>query len=247
MTAEQIFHLRQLWQEAFGDSDTFLDDFFATGFSPDRCHCIWEDGVPVSALYWFDCQLEGQKIAYLYAVATAKNHRGQGLASRLMHETGDTLRSQGYSGAVLVPGEESLFAFYRKLGYRTVCRISAFSCNAGSAPVSLRKINAGEYARLRRQLLPEGGIVQEGETLSFLQTQARFYAGEDFLLTATVEGDTLLTQELLGNPDAAPGILRALNIPRGQFRIPGADRNFGMFLPLQVNCPVPAYLGLALD
>ncbi len=45
-----IADLRRLWQQAFGDSDETLDAFFATGFSPDRCHYIAEQGVPVSAL-----------------------------------------------------------------------------------------------------------------------------------------------------------------------------------------------------
>jgi len=57
----------------------------------------------------------------------------------------------------------------------------------------------------------------------------------------------LVAQELLGNVNAAPGILRAFNIPHGRFRIPGTGRAFAMFLPLRPQCPVPAYLGLALD
>lgn len=247
MTAECLSGLRQLWQEVFGDSDGFLDAFFATGFSPDRCHCISEGDEPVSALYWFDCSLGGHRLAYLYAVATAESRRGQGLAHRLLEQTHTILKSRGYSGVLLVPGTESLFAFYRKFGYRTVSKVSEFSCVWGDSAAPLRKVDLAEYARLRQQLLPEGGVVQEKETLAFLQTQAHFYAGEDFLLTAADDNGTLLVQELLGNPDAAPGILRALNIPAGRFRTPGTDRDFAMLLPLQENCPVPAYFGLALD
>ena len=46
----QIPALRALWREAFGDSDAFLDTFFATGFSPDRCRCIVEGGEAQAAL-----------------------------------------------------------------------------------------------------------------------------------------------------------------------------------------------------
>ena len=63
---EQVPGLRQLWQEAFGDSDAFLDGFFDTGFSPRRCLCV-TDGEPVAAVYWFDCRFAGEKLAYLYA------------------------------------------------------------------------------------------------------------------------------------------------------------------------------------
>ena len=88
--------LKALWQEAFGDSKETVDAFFATGFSQDRCHYIVENNVPVSALYWFNCELSGCKLAYIYAVATLKSHRGKGLARRLMEEAHQILKEQGY-------------------------------------------------------------------------------------------------------------------------------------------------------
>ena len=57
--------LRALWQEAFGDSDAFLDSFFSTSFCPHRCRCILSDDQSAAALYWFDCSLGGEKYAYL--------------------------------------------------------------------------------------------------------------------------------------------------------------------------------------
>lgn len=243
MTAE----LRRLWREAFGDTEEFLDAFFAHGFSPDRHHCICENNVPVSALYWFDCTFENQKFAYLYAVATLKSHRGKGLARRLLEETHTLLHQQGYAGAILVPGSKELFAYYHKLGYRKMGGISELSCQWGNAPVAITEIDADRYARLRKRYLPRGGVVQEKETLQFLHSYAKFYEGEDFLLCATAQENTLLAQELLGNALAAPGILRALNLPTGQFRIPGGGRDFALLLPLEKNCCKPSYFGLALD
>ena len=78
--------LRQLWQEAFGDSNAFLDGFFDTAFSPDRCLCVFEEDL-AAAVYWFDCRFAGRKIAYLYALATKKSHRGRGIARALAEET----------------------------------------------------------------------------------------------------------------------------------------------------------------
>ena len=79
-----IADLKALWQEAFGDSESWLDSFFENCFSPDRHHAVWEDKKPVSALYWFDCALSGHKIAYIYAVATGKNCRGRGLVKSVV-------------------------------------------------------------------------------------------------------------------------------------------------------------------
>jgi len=43
--------LRQLWKEAFGDSDAFLDIFFNHGYSRRRCRCITDGGTVGVRLY----------------------------------------------------------------------------------------------------------------------------------------------------------------------------------------------------
>lgn len=242
----QICGLRQLWKLAFGDSDDFLDAFFGTAFSADRCRCVTEGEQVAAALYWFDTEFEGQKVSYLYAVATHPDYRHRGLCRRLMEDTHAILREAGYDGALLVPQEEGLRKMYAAMGYRDCTAVSEFSCRAGE-PVPVRAIGREEYARLRRQYLPEGGVIQEGENLTFLENTARFYAGADFLLTASAGEDFLQGVELLGNRDAASGILAELGYPQGMFRTPGNTQPFAMFLPLKENVTAPNYFGLAFD
>lgn len=239
--------LRALWQEAFGDGDAFLDTFAKTAFSPARCRVLLQDGVPAAALYWFDCLCHGRRIAYLYAVATAKAYRGRGLCRALMENTHRHLAAAGYAGAVLVPGEPTLFQFYEKMGYAICSHVAEITPRAATEPVGLRKIDADAYAALRRQFLPEGGVVQEAESLAFLQAQASLYAGEHFVLAARREGTSLRGLELLGDPCAAPAILTALGCSRGRFRSPGGDRPFAMYHPLDDTVPPPTYFGLAFD
>ena len=90
-TAAQIPGLRALWKEAFEDTDLFLDAFFDRGFHPRRCRCITEQGAVLAALYWFEVNCGRQKYAYLYAVATAKSHRGRGLFGILLENDGGNL------------------------------------------------------------------------------------------------------------------------------------------------------------
>lgn len=241
-----ISALRGLWKEAFGDDDAFLDDFFTAAFSPRRMRAITENGQLKAALYWFDCGCRGKKLAYLYAVATAKAFRGQGLCRRLMEDTHRDLRQQGYAGAVLVPGEASLFEMYAGMGYEAFSGISEFSCTAQPGNLILERISAEHYAVLRRDLLPPGSVIQAGENLTFLQTQFDLFAGENLLLAAKKEGDALLCAELLGDIAAAPEILDALGCDRGTFRTPGSDRPFAMYHPFTED-PAPAYFGLAFD
>lgn len=244
---ETVPALRQLWQAAFGDSDAFLDGFFSAGFRPERCRCIFAENTVAAALYWFDCTLAGRKLAYLYAVATAPRFRGRGLCRMLMEDTRKFLHGRGYTGAVLVPGEKGLFEMYGRLGYRVCSGVTEFSCDPEGPEVPLRQVDASEYAALRRLHLPAGGVIQEGENLSFLQTQAELYAGDGFVLAAVCEKDTLTAAEYLGDPALAPGIVKALKQSRGQFRTPGNSRSFAMYLPLAGAAPVPEYFGLAFD
>ena len=52
--------LRALWREAFGDGDEFLDTFFDTAFSKERCRVAIDGERTVGALYWFDCSFKGK-------------------------------------------------------------------------------------------------------------------------------------------------------------------------------------------
>ena len=239
--------LRQLWQEAFGDDDSFLDKFFAAGYSKNRCRVVMQEGQAVAALYWFDCQWEGKKLAYLYAVATAKSFQGQGLCRSLMADTHQLLREQGYAGTILVPGSDTLRMMYEKMGYRTATTIREFTREAGLETFPLEKISAEEYARQRKAMLPAGGIVQEGAGLAFLETYANFYAGNGCLFCAIKDGQHLFVPEFLGDDTHIPGILRSLNCQGGTFRTPGAGKPFAMYHSLTDDPSAPTYLGHAYD
>lgn len=244
--ADDLPHLRKLWTEAFGDSEKFWRDFIGAVRPLVRCRCLWEEETLAAALYWFDCSWEDKPMAYLYGVATAKAFRGRGLCRTLMEDTHAFLKAQGYHGVILVPGGPELFEMYGKMGYSTCFHIREFTCQAGEA-IPLRQLDGEEYARLRRQYLPAGGVVQEGETIVLLDAQCQFYAADDCLVVCSSENGKLMAAELLGNEKAAPGILGALGCKEGRFRTPGTGRAFAMYHPLSDDPAVPGYFGLAMD
>lgn len=243
--ATHIPGLRKLWKEAFGDSDAFLDAFFQTAYAPERCLCITEGSQVLSVLYWFDVYAGSVPMAYIYAVATAEAHRGKGHCSALMQAAAAHLKEKGCAAAILVPGSEELATFYEKMGYRFAGGVHSFSCLPQVPAARLWQISAEKYGILRRQYLPKGGILQERENLSFLESYVNLYAGQDFLLAVYPEEDTLIGLELLGDPHAAPHILAALNAKQGTFRTPG-EEPFAMWLPFRDITP-PTYFGLAFD
>lgn len=234
--AQQIPQLRALWKEAFGDTDSFLDKFYSKAYCPKRCLCATEAGEVAAAAYWFDCG----DYAYIYAVATAKKHRGKGISHALMARIHSILTQEGYAGCVLVPGEESLREFYGGMGYENCGGVEEFDAQAAN-PLPLRKISVQEYAALRRVYLPQGGVVQEGANLDFLTCWAEFYEGANALLAAVWEDGKLLVLELLGSKEAAPGIAATLGADSGWFRTPG-EKPFAMHRPLNES-KAPKYFG----
>lgn len=244
---EQLPQLVQLWKEAFGEYDGFWELFLNTGFLPDHCRCITENGQAIAGLYWFDCSCGSDKIAYIYAVVTDSRHRGRGLCRKLMAEVHAHLAGRGYASAMLVPADGGLRQMYRKLGYEDCTSIGELSCAAGESAIEIRSVSVEEFAALRRKRLPDGSLLQEGIQLPFLAAQAQLFAGDDFLLAAYLEGETLHGMELLGNPEAAPGILKALGCSAGTFRIPGEETPFAMIHKLTVESVIPTYLGFSFD
>ena len=239
--------LRQLWKVAFGDEDAFLDLFFRLAFSPDRCRCILDGDHPVAAHYWFDCVCGGQKFAYVYAVATDPAWRGRGLCRALSEDLTHLLRHQGYHGILLVPQTTGLSGMYRKLGYQDCTRITESSVPAQNLGLSLRRLTAAEYAALRRTHLPAGAVLQEGDTLPFLDALYVFFAFDGGIAALHLEGDKLICQELLGDSGAAPGLVHALGCQVGLFRSPGPGRLFTQFMVLRPDAVRPQYFTFAFD
>lgn len=236
--------LKQIWTETFGD-DGWIDSYFRTAWALDRTEFLEREGEVAAALTWMDLSCQGRKLAYIYAVATRPAFQGRGLCRELMHRTHARLASLDYAGAVLVPAGEGLRRMYAGMGYENFGGIREITAKA-TEPVSVRKISPEEYTLRRRELLPDGGIIQENGAINYLAEGASLYAGEGFLLAASPEGDSLHGLELLGNSERAGGILAALGYETGTFRIPG-EEPFAMFCPFTADSWRPGYFGLAFE
>lgn len=243
---EQLPELKSLWRQAFGDTEEFIDRFFVTGFHPDRCMTVTAENTVCAALYWFDCLWQGRKLAYVYAVATGKAYRRQGLCRRLMEATHVRLQAQGYWGAVLVPGNDSLFSLYEKLGYTPFCPTTTHRILPGDTPCVLRPVNADTFGQLRSSMLPDNAVEQDGEDLAFAATFLDFYIGSGTLFAVARERDTLHFQEFLGDPAQLPGIVNALGAAQGIVRLPG-QTPFAMYRSLCDSKEIPSYFGIALN
>ena len=227
ITKKDIPCLRQLWQQAFGDSDAFLDKFFRVGFSFDRCRCIRQEREIAAALYWFDCTWNSKKVAYIYAVATDKAHRGKGLCRRLLEDTHAHLRAGGYAGAVLVPGSEALAGMYAKFGYRAFCPIKRAS---GQIPEKATQIPAAKYAALRQSFLDKNTVFHGAAALNFFATYGAFFQTEAGAFCGYQDSGVFHFEEVLGE-----NFLQQI------------DSVAAMYLPLDGDPTTPGYFAISLN
>ncbi len=242
---EDIPALRSLWQEAFGDSDAFLDLFFTLGFSPERALTAKEGENILAALYWFYCAWEENQSAYVYAVATKKEHRGKGVCRALMDKLHKEMGAMG-SSTILVPADDGLRKFYARMGYRDFGGMEESVCCPAGAPVTVQKLSVTEYMQERRGFLPEGGIVQEGEVLPFLERMLTFYGGENWLLAGYQDEGKWVFPEFFGDKALLPGILKALEIPSARVCSAG-ETPFAMYRPINGEEKRPTYFAFALN
>lgn len=227
-----IADLRALWKEAFQDNDNYLDLFFSTAYSEKRSMAAFIDNELAGALYWFDCVLEGKKTAYIYAVATAKKHRRKGVCAELLRHTHLHLQGMGYSFAILVPSEPSLFAFYEKQGYKTCGFIDELTVQNSGGEIEFRKISAKEYFILRKAYLKENSVNLIGYS-QFLDAQYDFFVGADFIFSKHKSGSFFT--EFLGDTSLLPLVISLLGLDSAKVRAIGNSRPFCMGIALDIE------------
>ncbi len=125
---QDIQRLREIWKVCFGDPDSYLDFYFSRGFPLFRTVVDRKDGKITSMLTvvpaFYKTGGKYFEAAYLYAVGTAPEYRGKGIATRLLSETHEILRKEGVKFTALFPAESSLYGFYEKVGYQTAFTVN---------------------------------------------------------------------------------------------------------------------------
>ena len=107
-----------LWKEVFGDEEEFIRSFMQNHHDSDNMLYIEENGRLLSMLHLIPFELEGREVGYIYAVATATDARGRGLASQLIEEAIEKARKKGFAAVITLPAEETLHEFYGRFGFK---------------------------------------------------------------------------------------------------------------------------------
>ena len=249
---KDLAHLTKLWCCCFGDDEAAVAEFWEifdqiTVFVAREKHPIaMLCALPVT--YFDECG-QAQRASYLYAVCTDEKYRGQGICSKLMKFAEAFLKKQGFALTCLVPSNESLFAFYRKLGYQTAFYHDIYTVDA-HGKAKIRKIDATTYQNLRQMQL-YSDFISYDEWLLALQNGLYRIETEDVICCAAAEkhSNQLVIKELLpDDPQSASALAAYLGCSEVKVRTLGSTLPFGMAKSLlDLPCPTQGYLGLAFD
>ena len=243
--AELEKNCRALYEEAFGISPSFDDALFRYAM-PQYLRVIAEGDAPRSMLFSIPYALvteNGKEEArYLYAVATAKDHRGKGLAKALLKR----VIAEGQP-LFLRPSSPSLFAFYQAAGLTPVSPVQVLTGEAeqNGEALPLKSLSPTAYLAAREAFLKPPYAVPTADflALGYLDGGALALAGE-FVAFYEMRGDRALFKEWLGNTAFAPRVAAYLGANRYELRTPCAE---GTPFGVAANCPKDLAFLIALD
>ncbi|PKM77948.1 MAG: GNAT family N-acetyltransferase [Firmicutes bacterium HGW-Firmicutes-15] len=114
---------KEIWKLCFGDSDHYIDFYYANRYKEDETLLLLQDGEILAMLTMLPIKtIAADKRSFnstmLYAIATHPKYQSRGYATQIMNFAYHYLRKKTNAFSILVPSEKQLFDFYRQQGYQ---------------------------------------------------------------------------------------------------------------------------------
>lgn len=117
---DEVAELKRLWLEAFGEDES-ATLFYNLAFEEIEVVVYKIQNEIVSMLHCIPCRLIGDKEeyngVYLYALATDKRFRGQGIMGKLIENVKNNLKEDNMDFLYLIPADAGLYDYYGKYGF----------------------------------------------------------------------------------------------------------------------------------
>ena len=176
--------LHALWQEAFEAEVQEAEHYFAHRHRHENMLVALRENEVAGMLSMLPISLVTQEktlpARYVFAVATFRKFRGQGISSQLMEAAHAHMQKEGMAASLLVPASKSLFDFYRKRGYETRFWLDSLSLSAHDIAqpppdAIISPLRAKDYFRLRNQAFSVSALFArwDEEALAFMIASAR--------------------------------------------------------------------------
>lgn len=161
-TAEEQERTKPLYREVFQeDTEAFVDFYYRE--RPKRILAMEEDGEIIAMLHLnpFLISFFGKEIkaSYIYAVATKKEKRRQGIMGELLRYSFTLLKEEGEAFCFLIPVAESIYSPY---GFRTVAELATENEKENLQNYILYAVPTEELLERRKK---EAALSSEEDTL----------------------------------------------------------------------------------
>ena len=160
--------IKRLWQQAFGDTNAWLDAYFRLRHADAHMYVTVveeEEIASMLSLLPLDLVYDKQHFSarYLYAVATDEQWRGLGLSQTMTEQALMDVQAQGVQAVVTVPATPSLFSFYAKQGFVPFSAVQTLDLDGSSLLLpcdgSIEPCDAPHLFALRKQLLQDSPFI----------------------------------------------------------------------------------------
>lgn len=184
--------LYALWAQAFGDGKDTIDAFFHLCYAPENTLVAETDGQVRAALYLLENKMQvGENIyraAYIYAAATERSSRKNGLMSALLQYAAETAAQRQIDFLFLTPADDGLFRYYGNRGFQTafakrVVRVSRADLQKAAGETRSTEIVAcNEQTARQTALQGKPHIVWSNAVLQFDSVLRKAYGGQTLCL-----------------------------------------------------------------
>lgn len=152
---EDIPQLKNIWETCFDDTPLAIDIFFRQSFTFTDCYVYNNNNIPVAMLFIIPSNIIYKNISnscgYFYACATLPQYRSKGIMQELIKYS-IKVCSNKYKYFSLVPANESLFNYYKKLGFNEYFYINIASVNIKNIIINTDEDNISFFIPDAQQL-----------------------------------------------------------------------------------------------
>ncbi len=208
--------IMEIWNNAFGDSFLYIKKFLS--FFGEHSVVSVNDGEVDGIMSLLPVFLNNKNGRYIYAVAVSPKKQGQGIGKELI----EFAKENSEDFCVLVPADEGLFNYYRKLGFSDNSYVAEYE-----EIEKEKEISPKEYLKLRDKYFDGKNYIKwnEEQLLKIASLyDAKFYKNKESTEISMLSKDRII--ECLGEKE------------------PSGKRLFSMIFPDEFK---NSYFNIALD
>jgi predicted acetyltransferase len=170
--------IRELWNICFPEEPEFNNWFFDNKFDAGKCLVLREDGIIKAMAQLLPYEISGiGKVSYIYGAATHPNYRRLGLMRRLLENSFEIDKANGFAASILIPASKSLFDFYEGIGYKTCFYIGSNSVEAPDVSgYSLREATTSDIPFMDKLYTSQAGENHIIRTYDYWAEQIKMFS-----------------------------------------------------------------------